>query len=99
MEAEVLLFVEVFGMIGIAAFLTRAVLLDQPVFAGPKPLPRLRLPRVATALYCPEWHATAKVTLGLKPATDLEELGILTCDLIGDSETCDGHCLGPVLQA
>ncbi len=99
MEPEVLLYVEVFGMIGIAALLTVAIVLDLPVFEGPKPPSRWRRIEAATALYCPEWHATAKVTLGLEPAIEPEELGILTCDLLREGETCDGPCLTPVLRA
>lgn len=99
MEPEVLLYLEVFGMIGIAALLTVAIVLDQPVFEGPKPLLPWRRIQVATALHCPEWHATAKVTLGLKTATSPDELGILTCDMLRDGETCDEPCLQPVLHA
>lgn len=100
MEPATLLFVEVFGMIGIAAFLTQAIVRDRPVFAGPGGREAtLDLTPMATSIFCPEWMATADVTLGVTRTGKDHRLEVLTCDLLMDGETCDGLCMRPVVEA
>jgi hypothetical protein len=100
MEPSTLLFVEVFGMIGIAAFLTQAVVRDRPVFAGPSDRKAtLDLPPMATSIFCPDWKASAEVTLGVSRNRSGDQLAVLSCDMLMDGETCEGLCMQPALEA
>jgi hypothetical protein len=100
MEPATLLFVEVFGMIGIAAFLTQAVVRDRPVFAGPaRPGTAIDTTPVAVSIFCPDWKASANATLGGRSTERGDQLAVLSCDMLLDGETCSGLCLQPALEA
>jgi hypothetical protein len=111
MEPAALLFVEVFGMIAIAGFLTVALVRARPLVEGAKQEQDLeqvpeqalggvqeKLPVLSTTMLCPTWGIGAEVALGLDSAGPKPRLEILSCDLLLDLETCDRACVGGIAQ-
>ena len=100
MEPTTLLFVEVFGMIVIAACLTAILVRDRPVLEGPESghLPE-EVPLLHTTMFCPEWRVAADVAVGLKRSGPKARLEVLSCNLLLERETCDLSCVGGVAQA
>ena len=100
MEQSTLLIMEVFGLVGVACFLTVALLRDRAVFEGPQEEETTDdVPMVATTIYCPEWRTNADVALGLVGSGSQKKMGVLTCDMLREGETCDRSCLGAVVNA
>ena len=98
MDPGTLLFAEVIALVGIAAFLTSALIMNRPVFAlpGGEETP-LVVPPVSVPLLCPDWSCGADVTLGLKRDRRQARIGVLDCDLLLLDEGCDGHCVTPLI--
>ena len=100
MEPATLLFVEVFGMIAIAAYLTVAFARARPVFEGPESehLPE-EVALLNTTMFCPDWRTTADVAFGLDRSGPKARLGVVSCDLLREGETCDLTCVREIVQA
>jgi hypothetical protein len=100
MEPATLLFAEVFGMIAIAAYLTVALVRERPVFEGPdsEHLPK-KVPLLNTKVFCPEWRVRGEVAIGLDRSGPKARLGVVSCDLLREGETCDLTCVGGIAQA
>ena len=95
MEPTTLLFVEVFGMIALAAFLTVGLVRDRPIFEGPESEHlREEVPLLHTTMFCPDWRIEADVAIGLDRSGPKARLGVLSCDLLLEGETCDLTGLG-----
>ena len=100
MEPTTLLFVEVFGMIAIAAYLTSTLVRNRPAFAGPvSEHLEEETPLLHTSMFCPEWRMAADVAVGIDRSGPKARLDVLSCDLLGDGETCDLTCVGGVARA
>ncbi len=100
MEQSTLLIVEVLGMIGVAGFLTVALVRDRAVFERPRAGETMDdVSRVLTSIYCPEWRTNADVMLGPRGMDSKKHMGVITCDLLREGETCDRSCLGAVANA
>ena len=100
MEPTTLLFVEVFGMIAIAAYLTVTLVRDRPVFEGPESGHlQEEVPLVHTTMFCPEWRVGADVAIGLDRSGPKARLDVLSCDLLLEGRTCDLTCLRATAQA
>jgi hypothetical protein len=101
MEPTTLLFVEVFGMIALAAFLSTALFRDRPVFEGPES-DHLQedAPLLYARLLCPEWGTVADVAVGLdRSGPKARQTTVLSCSLLHEGATCDMQCLEEVAQA
>jgi hypothetical protein len=101
MEPTTLLFVEVFGMIALAAYLTATLVRDRMVFEGPESgghLPE-EVRSLHTTMFCPEWRTAADVAIGLDRSGPKARLHVLSCDLLLEEETCDLTCLGGIAKA
>jgi hypothetical protein len=99
MEPATLLFAEVFGMIAIAIYLTVVLVRDRPAFEGPEHELLPELPVLDTKVFCPEWRLRADVAIGLDRSSPKPRLGVVSCDLLHDGETCDLMCVGGIAQA
>ena len=100
MEPTTLLFVEVFGMIAIAAYLTATLVRDRPVFEGPESGHLLEdVPLLHTTMFCPDWRTAADVAIGLDRSGPKARLAVLSCDLLLEGETCDLTCLAGIPKA
>ncbi len=99
MEPATLLFAEVFGMIAIAVYLTLVLVRDRPAFEGPDHELLPELPVLNTQVFCPEWRLRADVAIGLDRSGPKPLLGVVSCDLLHDGETCDLACIGGIAQA
>ncbi len=99
MEPTTFLFVEVFGMIVIAACLTAILVRDRPVLEGPESghLPE-EVPLLHTTMFCPEWRVAADVTIGLDRSGPKARPIVLSCDLLLQGETCDLSCVEGIMQ-
>jgi hypothetical protein len=100
METGTRLFVEVFGMIAIAAYLSLGLVRDRPVFEGPERehLPE-EFPLLTTSLFCPDWALGADVVIGLDNTGPKPFLKVTSCDLLLEGETCDMACVKRISQA
>jgi hypothetical protein len=100
MEPATLLFVEVFGMIALAVFLSTALFRDRPVFEGPES-DHLQedVPLLHTTLLCPEWGTAADVAIGLDRSGPKATQTVLWCSLLHEGATCDMECLEEMAQA
>lgn len=99
-NSQLCLIVEVVGLIGVACFLTVALLRDRAVFEGPKDEETTGdIPMVVTTIYCPEWRTNADVALGLVGSDSQKHIGVLTCDLLREGETCDRPGVGALATA
>ncbi len=100
MEPTTLLFVEVFGMIAIAAYLTATLVRDRPVLEGPESGHlQEEVPSLHTTMFCPEWSIEAEVAIGLDHSAPKARLDVLSCDLLLEGETCKLTCLEEIAQA
>ncbi len=100
MEPTTLLFVEVFGMIAIAACLTATLVRDRPVPDGPESGHlQEEVSLLHTTMFCPEWKIAAGVALGLDRSGPKARLDVLSCDLLLEGGTCDLTCVGGIAQA
>ena len=100
MEPTTLLFVEVFGMIAIAAYLTATLVRDRGVFEGPESgYLQEEVPSLHTTMFCPDWRTAADVAIGLDRSGPKARLAVLSCDLLLEGETCDLTCLRAIPQA
>ena len=100
MEPTTLLFVEVFGMIAIAAYLTATLVRDRPVFEGPESGHlQEEVPLLHATMFCPEWGIAAGVGLGLDRSGPKARLDVMSCDLLLEGGTCDLTCVGGIAQA
>ncbi len=100
MEPTMLLFLEVFGMIAIAVYVTVARARDKPVCEG-RELQHLlgELPLVNTTILCPERRLRADLVIGVDRSGPRARLGVVSCDLLGEGKTCDLACVGGIAQA
>ncbi len=100
MEPTTLLFVEVFGMIALAAFLMVGLVRDRPVFEGPESgYLQEEVPSLHTTMFCPDWRTAADVAIGLDRSGPKARLAVLSCDLLLEGETCDLTCLAGIPKA
>jgi hypothetical protein len=93
-------FLEVFGMIAIAAYFTVALVRDRPVFEGPESgHVSDGVPLLNTIIFCPERQLGADVALGFDRSGPKARLEVLSCDLLPEGETCGMACVGGIAQA
>ncbi len=100
MEPTTLLFVEVFGMIAIAAYLTTTLVRNRTAFDGllSEHLEE-ETPLLHTSMFCPEWKMATDVAIGLDRSGPKAQLDVLSCDLLLERKTCDLTCVGRIAQA
>ena len=100
MEPTTLLFVEVFGMIAIAVYLTATLVRDRPVSEGPESGHlQEEVSLLHTTMFCPEWRTPADVAIGVDRSGPKARLDVLSCDLLLEGGTCDLTCVGGIAHA
>lgn len=57
------------------------------------------VPLLTTRFFCPEWKRGADVTIGLDRSGPKARIGVVSCDLVREGETCDLTCVGGIEYA
>ena len=96
MDPETLVFAEVVGMVGVAAFMTLSLRGGEE--SNPRQLPSDPPPVTMTVL-CPGWKCNADVIVGVKGDAVDGYLGVTACDLLLEGESCNEACVMTVLRA
>ena len=57
------------------------------------------IPLLTTTFFCPVWKRRADVTIGFDRSGPKVRLGVVSCDLLREGETCDLTCVREIVQA